>query len=469
MSFVAFIGLVLLLVYIVSKLSRFNIKKSVNNEIVHNNEEAFGLYFADLIQSKNKLIMPVSELNQHLYVNATTGGGKTTLFLRMIEESIKHNMSVILIDGKGSFDLVDKLSKIAKDNNRQFKYFTFAKRDDTACYDFLGVGTRDELRNKLMHLIMKRENEYFYERLTTFIAIMFNILDKAKINGFIKDRIDLAYIYKLISTDGKLLAIANLVQDDLAQNYFISINDEKDKPQNRIINILTPIMLSEYGELFNLKTKDNIINISESIINNDIVLFMLDSSSYKDDTNRFGKIIVDDINGTFSLLNRSGVKKDTLIVFDEFGAYATNSIATTISIHRSNGLHAIIGSQSLETIAYSMEGRAVVSGIMANCNTHIILRSTNPYDLESFSKKAGTNKVYNMNYQVKTGVNGGNIGVNSMRIEDKYKVEIEQLRGLPVGVGYIYRVSTNKVEKIKILSANSLQQNELKMIANCKI
>ena len=453
MKILVFIGAILALSWFMNKVARLKFKKATKETTqVNKGSKEKGLYFAKITPSNNKLILPITELNQHLYVNATTGGGKTTLFLRIIQETISHNMPVIVIDGKGSYDLVDKLSKIAKDNKRNFKYFTFSKRDDTACYDFLGTGTKDELRNKIMHLLMGRENEYFYERLTTFIAMMFSILDQGKTKGFIKNKIDLSYIYRLINTDGKLSELANLVKDDIAQNYFINISDEKDKPQERILNILTPIMLSEYGDLFNLKNKDNVINISESIINNDIILFMLDSSSYTQDTERFGKIIIDNINETFSLLSRNNTKKDTLVVFDEFGAYASKSIATTISMHRSNGLHAVIGAQSLETIAAGKDGKVIVSGIMTNCNTQIILKTINQYDLELFSNKAGTSKSYDMTYQVKTDIDGGHTGLGSMKIGNKYKVDIEQLRGLTAGVGYIYRTATNRVDKIEVIA-----------------
>ena len=57
-----------------------------------------------------------------------------------------------------------------------------------------------------------------------------------------------------------------------------------------------------------------------------------------------------------------------------------------------------------------------------------------------------------MTYQVRTDADGGQTGLGSMRIGNKYKVDIEQLRGLHAGVGYIYRSSINKVERIKIVN-----------------
>ena len=410
-----------------------------------------GLYIANIVPSNKQLILPLEELNQHLYVNATTGGGKTTLFLRIIRESIRYKMPIIMIDGKGSPDLIDKLKQIAKQSGRVFRCFSFIKHDGVSCYDFLGIGTKDELRNKLLNLLASKENEFFYERLVVFISRLLDLLDKAQKLDIIKNKIDLAYIYRLVSNDNKLIELASLLEDEVAKNYFLAMEKEREKPQERLLNILTPIMLSEYGELFDFVGKDNIINLYNSIINNEIILFLLDASSYNQDTARFGKIIIDDINATFSLLSRNNNTKKTLVIFDEFGAYASKSIATSIAIHRSNGLHAVIGSQSLETIEAGTDGKAIVSGIIANCNTQIILRTINQYDLELFSNKAGTRSSYNMTYQVKTE-DDSHTGLGSMKIENRYKVDIESLRGLPVGIGYMYRVATNEVEKIQVIS-----------------
>ena len=57
-----------------------------------------------------------------------------------------------------------------------------------------------------------------------------------------------------------------------------------------------------------------------------------------------------------------------------------------------------------------------------------------------------------MTYQVKTDIDGGHTGLGSMKIGNKYKVDIEQLRGLTAGVGYIYRTATNRVDKIEVIA-----------------
>ncbi|MFN8771093.1 MAG: type IV secretory system conjugative DNA transfer family protein [Neisseriaceae bacterium] len=422
-------------------------KQELDNVLVNK-----GFYIGNFVNGNKKLVLPIEELNQHLYVNATTGGGKTTLFLRMINESKKFNMPIIFIDGKGSVELIDKFSEIAKNSGRKFKFFTFGNyhtASQPSKYDFLGVGNRDEIRNKLMNLLDSKENQFYYERLTAFVTRILIIIEKAIDQGVLKKRLDLMIVFKLISQIDKLTELVNKVGDESDKKYFAEVMEMKEKPQERMVNTLTPFIYSNYSQLLDLQDSDNIINLVEAIKNNEIILFLLNSSSYVQDTEKFGKIIIDDINASFSALANQSIKKQSLVIFDEFASYASKSIATSISIHRSNGLHAMIGSQSLETIKNNTDGELIVSTIVANCNTKILLKTNNQYDMELFANAAGTEKDYAMTHQMDTTTGGNVTGMGSMRTGNKYRVDIQDLRGLPSGMGYIYRTSNNKVLKVK--------------------
>ena len=64
--------------------------------------------------------MDFKEVNQHMFVPATTGGGKTVLLLNYIEYALMKNYPVVFIDGKGSAESIDDVrehqSKIWKRN-----------------------------------------------------------------------------------------------------------------------------------------------------------------------------------------------------------------------------------------------------------------------------------------------------------------------------------------------------------------
>ena len=416
---------------------------------LENIPENKGFYIGDDDNGK-KIILSLAELNQHMYVNATTGGGKTTLFLRMVKESIKFKMPVIFVDGKGSPDLVDELSKIADDFGVKFKCFSFIGTNHAGTYDFLGSGNSDELRNKLMNLLASKENIYYFEKLKAYVSMFFSVLIRAVQNDIMAVKIDLIVVYQLLINNNAFGEILQKVGTVEEKHYFEMVAEMKEPPQERIINVLTPLVNSSYKNYLDVNLGGEIINLAEGIKNNEIVLFLLDVSSYPEDTEHFGKLIIDDINATFSTLKRANITKPTMVFFDEFGSYASMSIVTSLSTHRSNGLHGIVGSQSLETIAVHGDGgKKIVSSIVGNTNTKIILRSINQFDLELFGDTIGTEKSYEMTHQMETGI-GGATGLGSMRIGNKYKVNLDLLRGLPIGNGYIYRVSTNKASKIKV-------------------
>lgn len=72
---------------------------------------------------------------------------------------------------------------------------------------------------------------------------------------------------------------------------------------------------SHYGHLFSTSktAAENIINLQQSILNNEIVLFLFDAASFKRDTSLLGKLVINDINSAFSGLGRVGQSKTAFV------------------------------------------------------------------------------------------------------------------------------------------------------------
>jgi type IV secretory pathway VirB4 component len=70
----------------------------------------------NLINLNKKVGLVKSKLNQHTLLIGATGSGKTTTALSIINQLVyKLNQTVIIIDGKGDSDLINKVKAI--DNN----------------------------------------------------------------------------------------------------------------------------------------------------------------------------------------------------------------------------------------------------------------------------------------------------------------------------------------------------------------
>jgi hypothetical protein len=202
---------------------------------------------------------------------------------------------------------------------------------------------------------------------------------------------------------------------------------------------------SSYGHLFDVIDKANVINIKQSINNGEIILFLFDASAFALDTARVAKMVISDINATFDEFGQEQKPTKAFCCFDEFKSYETDAIASTIALHRSNGMHAIIGTQSLALI-----DKGIGDAILTNCQTHLIMASADK-DAERFAMEFGTaHKV-----EATTRINAELQEVQDFttrRVRDMVidKQDIKDIR-VNLGQGYLHRKAVGgKPVKIQV-------------------
>ena len=156
-----------------------------------------------------------------------------------------------------------------------------------------------------------------------------------------------------------------------------------------------------------------------------MVLFLLDSSAYKSDTEKVAKLVINDINSTFAEL---AAPKLSYCVFDEFASYASSNLADTISLLRSKGMHTIVGTQSIVSVSLkSEETKRVAEEIKGCCNTYLCLGINNEEDAEIISKIFNTHDGFEVTAQLDATV-GGATGMGSSKVIKEFNVHPEQLK-----------------------------------------
>ena len=254
-------------------------------------------------------------------------------------------------------------------------------------------------------------------------------------------KIDLNRFLILITNINDLVELAktDIVLGDGAKinlhRYFIEIRGMRTEqsPRTRIITKLDPFIHSSYGHLFSTIGKSNVINLKESIMNGDVVLFLFDSSAFALDTQRVAKMVISDINATFAEFGKLKSPIKTFCCFDEFRSYQTDAISKTISLHRSNGMHAIIGTQSLSLI-----DKEIGNGIITNCQTHLVMASADE-DARRFSEEFGMMNKFETSIRIKTGKNDVS-DLSTRKVRD-YKIDKQEIKDIIVhtGQGYLHR------------------------------
>ncbi len=423
-----------------------NTKKLINNGV---------LLGAD--NNGQHIIVSDHEFNQHTLVLGTTGSGKTTTLMNIVDSCCARGLPLIYLDGKGSVKLANRIKQICDKYNRVFKVFTVNPHENIpnlSCYNPLAFGNFSEWKNKIVTLTGEAENrgqEHFLIEEHSYINLVCETLYKTKIREQAqnkeKDILDFEGLLGYLNNPHELQKLANKVSPELGMR-LLKYKQNSEKTVD-IIKVLEMFYYSQYGKLFSTSKKpgDMVINLQESIEKGEVVLFLFDAASYKTDTSLLGKLVINDINSAWAGFGSQGKKVNGYCIFDEFAAYASSNLSNVLALQRDNGLHAIIGTQSINAIkADNKSLKRVAIELIANCNTYIIHKLNEPEDILLLQNAIGKQKVYtaaNIHINTTDGENE-QTGI-SYRLSEEYCLDGQSIRSLLPGGGFIYRGVINDV------------------------
>ena len=389
------------------------------------------------------------EMNQHMFIMGTTGAGKTTAILNMVVHAAEKGYPVIFLDGKGQLDLVERLSAIAVDSGRVFRVFTLRPESIdaeyqkyVATYNPFSAGTFTEWKNRILSLFaeVKGKGQQHYALLEEdLINAVAQILFK------MGHTIDLEYLHNALTDVNVLIEFAKKTGETKLAAKLEAIDSELVKDVAIMLGLFVE---SSYGKLFETSSSTNVISLRNVLENNEIILFLLDSAAYKSDTEKMAKLIINDINSSFSELVKP---KSSYCIFDEFASYASGNLSDTVSLMRSKGMHAIIGTQSVVSVSLkSEETKRVAEELKGCCNTYLCMAINNNEDAEIMGKIYNTSDTFEVTAQIDASI-GGATGMGSSKVVKAFNVHPQQLQDLTKGEGFLYRkVARLKPVKIKV-------------------
>ena len=402
------------------------------------------------INSNQPLTISDTELNQHLLIIGTTGSGKTNSILNFVNSGLSRNLPIIYMDGKGSPDLIYRLAIMAKKYNRTFKVFALRPnlphiKPYLASYNPFSSGGATEWKNRIMSLftaVNSRGQEHFSLGEQHYINFVANVLAKMHESGA---HIDLKILLSLLENRISLVQHAHYLNLTIMAQKLTLLNNNKDIQSllGDVLKLLELFIYSDYGYLFNtIEHQHNIINIKQSILDNEIVLFLFDASAYPEDTAKIAKMVINDINSSFASFEKP---KKCFCIFDEFASYASSNLAETISLHRSQGMHAIIGTQSINTVKLkNQDSKRIAEELIASCNTYMVHTINHPIDANIFADIMGTHEIEKI--QTKSIINkdpqNNLLMKNSYRtsnIQNKYNNYYERHKNSIFSVHRIFR------------------------------
>lgn len=471
-------------------------------------QKPVGKVLLGIDEKGEKLIQDFKELNSHLFLTATTGGGKTVALLNYVEYVAMFNKPMLFIDGKGSASTIDDVAKISNAYGKQLK--VFGDRSNVT-YNPIKHGNATQITDKLAELV-QTESTYYSSVNVALIQPLISFLDDYKIERNLHNLakyLDPEEIKEVLSSDVEIIEEEyeeiEKVEDETAEENKSSgfditaiakkdnqntentktviktrkkevMSDKAQMYQDKFFDrykhtregetflfanadtvriVIYKLIDSEIGHLF--VESDNELDLIECSENKEHVFVSFDGQTYGDFIKVIGRFLILDINYLSSKRVHKEVDTDEyLAIFDEFSVYANEKVVDTINKSREGNFHIAIATQSISDL-HAVDPN-LANLVIQNTNTHIIGKTNSPEDVDLWSKAFGTYDDYDVTY--KTGKSGRSFLTN--RIDEKdsagtvrkvnhFNIEPDRLRDLGVGEFAINRKSSSKPVQPTIL------------------
>lgn len=413
-------------------------------EIVKNN-----ILLGKTVSGFEDFYITPKELNGMCLILGATGSGKTECIKTILNTPLKNNSPIVIVDGKGDPDFPLEYAEACKKANRNFKMF-ICEPNKSMNYNPLRHGLHTELKDKIISLF-DFSDDYYKNAAERFLQGLFKLLLLPEVKELLGyEVIDLHILVQAYNID-----IIETIVEQIGEpaNFMRTILDEADpKAVNGFASRIKTIVESELGELFADTQEPNVIDLMESIENNDVVFFSLDSLRYAEYAQMLGRLVISDLKTVAPKFKGSG--KEIYTVFDEFNVFASEIIVNFINKTRAYGFRNHICSQ--ECADMIIEGNdKLLNQVIGNTNVKICLRQDVPESQEKLSKAVGTQDLYKPTITKGSGKSEEQSNSMSVTLEEEFHYKAREFGLLTTGEAIVFvKTPEFKHAKIKIRMVN---------------
>lgn len=387
--------------------------------------------FVGINEHGKPMYMNFKELNQHAFVSATTGGGKTVLLMSFVEYAVMKNYPILFIDGKGSASTVNEFESINNDYGRDVTIFG---DNYSVTYNPIKYGNSQVIVDKLRQLV-ETESVYYSNINDLLIQNLIMFIDDY---GFKRDLETFAYyldsekVKDVIEHDVEKRLVEVEVTEEKEEEKFLDVLDNIDKKEtvrtekreikektkravfykkkffdnykdsnegenylfihgSSVRTEILKIVESDLGYLF--KETENSVDLIDVSRNNKSVFVSFDGTIYEKFIEKTARFMILDINYLVSVRNKKleDVGHDPfLAVYDEFAVYATEKIIDTVNKSREADFHCVISTQTVHDL--TAINPTFTDRILANTNTYFVGQVNEDSEVDKWSKTFGVYK-----------------------------------------------------------------------------
>ncbi|MYL43902.1 TraM recognition domain-containing protein [Virgibacillus salexigens] len=437
--------------------------------------------------------MDFKEVNHHMFVPATTGGGKTVILLNYIEYALMMNYPIIFIDGKGSQESIDDVKALCQKYGKNLKVFSDT---ESLTYNPIKHGNATVIADKLQQLI-ETESQYYVKVNEVLVQTIIQLIDEYDFTRDLwtfKKYLDPSEIKKLLNSDTVEIEVDEEDQEESEYNSFLDedsytettatktkkktikkVRSERatrftkrfftdwestEEGENYLFEnaavvrlAITSLLEKELGHLF--VDKEDGLDLVQVSNNKEALFISFDGLIYDKYIKHIARFLILDLNFLVSYRNRNKMKDQPILaVYDEFSVYANDKIADTVNKSRSGGFHCLIATQTLADL--EKVSPQLAKQVIGNTNTYAIGQTNNSEEVELWANTIGNDKDVDLT-TVTEGKSSpyGRIerkaDQGTVRRVQKYKIAPDDIRALRTGQFVIYRKASGDIVEPEVV------------------
>jgi len=390
-----------------------------------------------------EIFLPID--TSHVFVCGTTGSGKTVALSNFINASVKNNLPMLIIDGKGDIgnNSLREITKKLKGNGKVY-IIDLNNPENSDKYNPFKNTSPTVIKDMLINLTDWSE-EHYKLNAERYLQRLIHLMFLADIPLSFQNIVNHIPVKSFLDISASLVKNEVIGKEDHLVN--TNIADESGKVTQGSAARFSTLIESELGSIFDISGKNNDenngIDIYTALKEGASILFILNPLTYPELSPLIGNLIIIDSKKAISNIYNNNLGR-IFFIMDEINVYASKSLLDLINKSRSADITCILATQSLSDLdASTSAGEYFKEQIIENCNNYIVLRQNSATNAEQWANIIGTRSTVEVTYQLQA--RDGSNGTGSARIVREYLFHPDEIKNLARGKAVLVsKVDGNK-------------------------
>ncbi len=366
---------------------------------------------------------------KHIFICGTTGSGKTVALSNYMQNCMKKDLPMLIVDGKGDTgtgSILDILTQLNKQYHKKIyridltnpslsdKYNPFCKTSPTVAKDML-INMTDW------------SEEHYKVNAERYLQRLILLLNKAEIPLSFRKIVKYMELEHFSQLSMHLIKKKIITKEKHLEN--LEIAKTSGKVAESSIARFSTIAESELGDLFS----DSGVDIATALQEKAIILFVLNPLIYPEISPAFGRLVL--IDSKKAISQRFQNRNRTFFLFDEINVYASKTLIDLVNKSRSANVTCVLATQSLSDLS-NAENEDFTQQIIENCNNYLVLRQNSAVNSENWANILGTKPTMEVTYQLRQdGFDTTQTGYGSARSVREFLYHPDEIKQLQMGNG----------------------------------